>query len=53
MVVEKEPLPGAGATSKAAGGIRAQFGHLGEYSSTLTREKVAWPWVKKVGKLYI
>ena len=25
VLVEKEPLPGAGATSKAAGGIRAQF----------------------------
>jgi len=39
ILVEKEPLPGAGATSKAAGGIRAQFSTAVNIQMSMLSEK--------------
>ena len=39
VLVEKEPLPGAGATSKAAGGIRAQFSTAVNIQMSMLSEK--------------
>ncbi|UCD65268.1 MAG: FAD-binding oxidoreductase [Candidatus Zixiibacteriota bacterium] len=40
VLVEKEPLPGAGATSKAAGGIRAQFATKDNVEMSMLSEKL-------------
>ena len=39
VLVEKEPLPGAGSTSKAAGGIRAQFSTAVNIQMSMLSEK--------------
>lgn len=40
VLVEKEPLLGAGATSKAAGGIRAQFSTRVNIEMSMLAEKI-------------
>ena len=40
ILIEKEPVPGAGATSKAAGGIRAQFATKDNVQMSMLSEKL-------------
>ena len=40
ILVEKEPIPGAGATSKAAGGIRAQFATKDNVAMSMLSERL-------------
>jgi len=49
ILVEKEPLLGAGATSKAAGGIRAQFSTRVNIEMSMLSEKVMANFKEKTG----